>query len=812
MYVSRRLLRAVSLLCGAAALWCLFLSLDSPTSYTFRCYRLRCPDDELSKRSEDVGSSKMHTRGFQHVTLAVRDLARSEKFYEEILRLPKLKRPLFDFPGTWYDLGNGVELHLIVTDLTDRNGDGTKGRDRDPLLELSAGIHSQHVAIQVDSLADAQQWLSAIAAPFIVISPRVDGAQQLYLTDPDGHTWEIVQLPDGADLGHDKAWPEPIFVRGAVVSAENTLVSGAAVDILQRGGSAADAAIAANAVQSVIEPMNCGIGGDLMAFVMDGVGPHARMDAPVLIDSSGRSPLGLTKEMLRRLGHVDEMPERGPLTITTPGAVRGWCEMHRQFGRLQWSSLFDSAITVASEGFIVTRHIEKNWVFYDDVMDAADRGLMSRDSKAAFVRTYSIDGRKPRYGERMRNTALAGALRAIQAGGCDEFYAGNLTSIIVAELQAQGSAIDQRDFDAHRTRSVVKKPLQGTFRGRYDLYVPPPPAQGFVALEMLKMLEILAPTAASDSTSSRNRIADTTQETANYLHMLIEIKKAAYLDAAQLSGGDELKASSQALDDENMAVRTAAVRRALTTRRASRFSSNPTRFSRNPIEDTVGMAIADSRGMMVTLLQSVYHPFGSGVVVPSLGFVTNARAHLFALGDPSHPNHYAPGKQPFTTLMPTFLFRDGRPWMAYSGKGGDRQPQTLMQVVSNLVDRGMSLQAAINHPRFRHTGSEHPARFNITKYNSNPVHLRGGTVNFDNGGFGEAVERDLAARGHVITGLDFFHDSHFAVVNAIVADGQGGYKSATDFLRKPGLVASLSMGTDGDLSDVRLHILTRERD
>jgi gamma-glutamyltranspeptidase/glutathione hydrolase len=492
-----------------------------------------------------------------------------------------------------------------------------------------------------------------------------------------------------------------VTARHGIVATSQPLATEVGVAILKRGGSAVDAAIAANAMLGLTEPTGCGIGGDLFAIVWD-----AATGTLHGLNASGRSPLSLTRAHFARAS-LTAIPERGPLSVSVPGAVDGWCELHARFGRLPLRELLAPAIDRAREGFAVTPVIAAAWAAGADALQAS-RG---------FADVFLPGGRAPAAGESFANAALARAYESIAAGGRAGFYEGPVAAAVEQSVRGQGGYLGREDLAAHRSEWVA--PVATTYRG-WRVYELPPNGQGIAVLQMLNILEGF-------------ELCSLEWGGAEHLHLLIEAKKLAFEDRATFYADPKFAAVPV---ERLIAKEYAAARRALID--ARRASLAPTHGAAAGAGDTVYLAAADAAGNMVSLIQSNYMGFGSGVTVAPFGFGLQNRGSQFAL-DPTHANAFAPGKRPFHTIIPGFAIRDGEALLAFGVMGAAMQPQGQVQVLSNLVDFGMSLQAAGDAPRVRHEGSTEPT--------GAPQWPGGGTVHVEPG-FAPAAVAGLSARGH----------------------------------------------------------------
>ncbi|MFT5286754.1 MAG: gamma-glutamyltranspeptidase/glutathione hydrolase [Planctomycetota bacterium] len=494
-----------------------------------------------------------------------------------------------------------------------------------------------------------------------------------------------------------------VIAQNGMAATSQPLATQVALDILKAGGSAVDAAIAANALLGLVEPTGNGIGGDLFAMVWDAKGKRLHG-----LNASGRSPQSLTMDVFASL-ELKSIPSYGPLPVTVPGCVDGWAELHAKFGKLPWKALFAPAIRYAREGFPLTELIAYYW----------DLSTPRLSAYPGFEEQFTIDGRAPRKGEVFRNPNLARTLELIAEGGRDAFYKGPIANSIAEFMGANGGYLTAADLAAHHSDWV--KPVSTNYRG-VDVWELPPNGQGIAALQILNVLE------GYDLRSMGFGSTD-------YLHLFTEAKKLAFEDRARFYADPEFV---QIPVSELISKEYADVRRELIDpKRAARrvAAGNPALES----GDTIYLTTADSEGNMVSLIQSNYRGMGSGMAPTGLGFILQDRGELFDL-TPDRPNSYAPGKRPFHTIIPAFLTVDSKPWISFGVMGGATQPQMHAEIVINLVDFDMNLQEAGDAPRLVHTGSSQPTGERM---------LDGGRVNLESG-FGEAQIRELVKRGHDI--------------------------------------------------------------
>ncbi len=501
--------------------------------------------------------------------------------------------------------------------------------------------------------------------------------------------------------GRSFATRSEVIARHGMAATSQPLATQAAVDILQQGGSAVDAAVAANAVLALMEPTGCGLGGDLFAMVWDAASGKLHG-----LNGSGRSPRSLTLEEFRRRG-LTRVPSHGPLPVTVPGAVDGWFALHGRFGRLPMTKVLEPAIRYAREGFPVSELVAYYW--------ERSAPLLSRF--AGFKETFLPGGRAPRKGEIFRNPDLAGTLERLAGGGRDAFYKGEIARTIDAFMKREGGFLSYEDLTAHGSEWV--EPVSASYRG-YDVWELPPNGQGIAALQMLNLLE-------------GYDLAELGFGSADYVHLFVEAKKLAFEDRAKWYADP---AFNEIPVERLISKGYAAERRKLIDpRHAARSyeAGNPALDE----GDTIYLATADGDGNMVSLIQSNYRGMGTGLVPDGLGFVFQDRGELFDLAE-GRFNTYAPGKRPFHTIIPAFITKDGKPFLAFGVMGGATQPQGHVQIVVNLVDFGMGFQEAGDAPRILHEGSSEPTGERMTD---------GGQVSLEAGFAWEAV-RELLDRGH----------------------------------------------------------------
>jgi gamma-glutamyltranspeptidase / glutathione hydrolase len=520
------------------------------------------------------------------------------------------------------------------------------------------------------------------------------------------------------DSGTHWATRSPVIATHGMAATAHPLATQIAIDILKHGGSAVDAAIAANAALGLMEPVSCGIGGDLFAIVWD-----PKTHRLYGLNGSGRSALGRDlPDLLSKLKGRTHIPPRGSLPVTVPGTVDAWFEMHQRFGRLPVAEDLAPAIAYAREGFPVSQLIAAYWA---SNMAVFEKSFASKELEEIVNArtTYLVNGHSPGEGEIFKNPDLAATYEKIAKGGRDAFYGRDIARTVDAYMKRIGGDLRLEDFAAHKSTWI--DPVTVSYRG-YTVAELPPNGQGISALQMLKVLEGFD----LKSMGAGNPAA---------LHVMIEAKRLAFEDLARYYADP---AFSPAPIQWLISDKYAAERRALIKPDRALTDIGPGE-ARLKDGDTTYLTVADKAGMMVSLIQSNYRGMGSGLVADHLGFMLQDRGELFAL-TPGHPNVYAPGKRPFHTIIPGFLLKDDEPLMSFGVMGGDMQPQGHVQVLTNIIDFGMNLQVAGDAARWRHYGSSEPtgdAREGV------------GTVTLENG-FPPETRKALEKMGHRLAGPD----------------------------------------------------------
>jgi gamma-glutamyltranspeptidase/glutathione hydrolase len=527
----------------------------------------------------------------------------------------------------------------------------------------------------------------------------------------------------------------PVLARNGLASTSHPIASAIAVDILKKGGSAVDAAIAANAMLALVEPYANGIGGDLFAIIWD---PESRQ--LLGYNGSGRTPAAFGyPEMLQKLGEGKLIPTFGALSVSVPGAVDGWFALHQRFGKLPMAEILAPAIAYARQGVAITEVDAYTWA--ESLTEFPGEDLTAADV-AELLRVYMPDGKAPGVGEVFRNPDLADSYERLAEGGRDAYYMGDIGSRIVAAVQAAGGHLQASDLASHRGEWVT--PVAVNYRG-YDLYEIPPNSQGIAALQMLNIMEQFP-------------LQEFGRTSADYWHVMAEASKLAYEDRARFYSDPDFGEIPLAwlLSDEYAQERAALIN--LQQAAAHYPAGEPPQHG-----DTTYLAVADSSGMMVSYIQSNFWEFGSGIVAKGTGFALQNRGSQFNM-DPEHANVYAAGKRPFHTIIPAFLMKDGEPLMAFGVMGGFLQPQAHVQIVANLVDFGMNVQQAGDAARFVHQGASQPTGGAMTD---------GGTLKIE-AGVNENIIVELRERGHQVSYGERTYAGSYGGYQAVWRDPETG--------------------------------------
>jgi gamma-glutamyltranspeptidase/glutathione hydrolase len=496
-----------------------------------------------------------------------------------------------------------------------------------------------------------------------------------------------------------------VIAQNGMVATSQPLATQVALDVLKKGGTAVDAAIAANAMLGLVEPHACGIGGDIFAIIWD-----ASTKRLYGFNGSGRSPGTLTMDYFRE-NNMEYVPLLGPLPVTVPGTVDGWFEMHERFGRLPMAELLQPAISYGREGFPVSEVIA--WQMNNQ--------YPSHQDQPGFKETYMPNGKNtPRKGEIFRNPDLANTYELIARHGRDVFYEGEIARKIDSFMKEIGGFLSYEDMKNHTSNWI--DPVSTSYRG-YDVWELPPNGQGIAVLQMLNILEGFD-------------IKSMGFGSTEYLHVLTETKKLVYEDRAKFYADLDF---NQVPIERLISKDYAAQRRKLIdmNKAAKTYRAGDAQIEQG---NTTYLTVADKDGNMVSLIQSIYSEFASGVVPTGLGFVLQNRGNSFNVKNPEHFNALVPNKRPFHTIIPAFITRDGEPFMSFGVMGGAIQPQGHTQIIVNMIDFGMNTQEAGDAPRMRHEGSSQPNGYEMTD---------GGILNLEHGFDYQAI-RELEMKGHSI--------------------------------------------------------------
>lgn len=483
--------------------------------------------------------------------------------------------------------------------------------------------------------------------------------------------------------------PETLASR-AMIATSHPLSTAAGLEILSAGGNAVDSALAAVAVQCVVDPLMTGIGGDCFAL-------YASKDAEVkALNGSGRAPAAATIKALKAAGLQNEIPQTSPHAVTIPGAVSAWCLLHRDHGRLPMAQLFKRAISYATAGFPVTPRVAADWAEHAD--------LVAQDPHAAAV--FLPQGRAPKVGEVMTQPLLAQRLGDIAEHGADGFYKGETAAKMAAHLQSLGGLQTEEDFHAAADQAFWTKPISAKY-GDYDIYECPPNGQGLCALMILR---ILSKFDLGPDLSDADRV-----------HLHAEATKLAYhhrdaliADPEDCKGIEELLLSDTVID-------------ALAARIDMNKALPPALWDEPEHKDTIYLCVVDEEGNTLSFINSIFHGFGSSRLDPQTGVLFHSRGASFRLIE-GHPNSIAPFKRPMHTIIPGLAVQDGKPVMPFGVMGGQYQSAGQAAFISALVDQGLDVQAAMDQPRSFAFGGELQVEQTMP----------------------DEVCADLARRGHVI--------------------------------------------------------------
>jgi gamma-glutamyltranspeptidase/glutathione hydrolase len=520
------------------------------------------------------------------------------------------------------------------------------------------------------------------------------------------------------DRPSGKLWAtrSEVIAQNGMACTSHPLSTQVALDVLKAGGNAIDAAIAANAMEGVVEPHVNGIGGDLYAIVWD-----AKTKKLYGLNGSGRSPKSLTLDEFKKRG-LKHIPSTGPLPVSVPGCVDAWFELHKKFGSMPMNKVLEKAISYARNGFPV----------HEEFASALQKVPANYGKFPNVSEHYYPKGAVPVRGDIFKNPNLANTLEKIAKGGRDAFYKGDVAKTIDAFMKKNGGFLSYDDLASHNSNWI--DPVSVNYRG-YDVWELPPNGQGIAALQMLNILE------AYDFSKIKFGSAE-------HIHLFTEAKKLVFEDRAKFYADTEFaKVPVAGLISKEYANE----RRKLIKDRASKHydAGNPALKD----GDTIYLTVADKEGNMVSLIQSNYRGFGSGMLPDGLGFMLQDRGELYSLKEGEN-NTYAPGKRPFHTIIPAFMTKNGEPIMSFGVMGGGFQPMGHVQIVMDVVDFGMNIQEAGDAPRINHEGSSEPT--------GEGMELTGGTITLESG-YPYEVIRELLQRGHQVGFMNGVYGGYQAI-------------------------------------------------
>jgi gamma-glutamyltranspeptidase/glutathione hydrolase len=510
----------------------------------------------------------------------------------------------------------------------------------------------------------------------------------------------------GQDRPYGKLWAtrSQVIAQHGMAATSHPLSTQVALDVLKAGGNAIDAAIAANAMEGVVEPHVNGIGGDLYAIVWD-----AKTKKLYGLNGSGRSPKSLTLAEFKKRG-LTHIPSTGPLPVSVPGCVDAWFELHKKFGAMPMSKVLEKAVSYARNGFPV----------HGELASGLARVPANYGKFPNVAEHYYPSGKVPVEGDVFKNPNLANTLERLGKEGRDVFYKGDMARTMDAFMKKNGGFLSYEDLSTHTSTWI--DPVSVNYRG-YDVWELPPNGQGIAALQMLNILE--------GYDFSKIKLGS-----AEHIHLFTEAKKLVFEDRAKFYADmDFAKIPVKSLISEEYAAER---RKLINPARASRHfdAGNPALKD----GDTIYLTVADKDGNMISLIQSNYRGFGSGMMPDGLGFMFQDRGELYSLKEGEN-NTYAPGKRPFHTIIPAFMTKDGQPIMSFGVMGGGFQPMGHVQIVMNVVDFGMNVQEAGDFPRINHEGSSEPT--------GEPMEATGGMITLESG-YSYEVIRELLQKGHQV--------------------------------------------------------------
>jgi len=539
---------------------------------------------------------------------------------------------------------------------------------------------------------------------------------------------------------HPRQSRSEIVATHGIVATSQPLATEVGLDVLKRGGSAADAAIAANAMLGLVEPMSCGIGGDLFVIYWDN-----NTQKLYGLNASGRSPYALNRDVFKEKS-LHSIPGQGPLSWSVPGCVEGWEKLRARFGKKQLAQLLQPSIRYAEEGFPVTEIIAGYW-------QGSQSGLLKWPDSA---RTYLPGGRAPAAGEIFSNPQLAASYRAIAQDGPAAFYQGSIARKIVEFSQANGGYFSLRDLADHHSDWV--EPVTTSYRG-YDVWELPPNGQGIAALQMLNLIE-------------PHDVRKMGRGSPEWFHLFTEAKKLAFADRAKFYSDPDFNK----LPVAELISKPYAQRRGARINMQSAAKDVPAGDPLLAHGDTIYLSVVDKDRNCCSLIQSNFAGFGSMVVPGDVGFVIQNRGMLFSL-DEQHLNRLEPHKRPFHTIIPAMVTRDGKPWFCFGVMGGDMQAQGHVQILVDLIDFDMNIQEAGDEARIRHDGSATPT--------GEPEEPGGGELHVERGIASDVIQA-LEQRGHRVRESG---GGGFGGYQGILIDWKNGVLHGASEPRKDGCAA-----------------------
>jgi gamma-glutamyltranspeptidase/glutathione hydrolase len=508
------------------------------------------------------------------------------------------------------------------------------------------------------------------------------------------------------DRPYGKLWAtrSQVIAQNGMAATSNPLSTQVALDVLKAGGNAIDAAIAANAMEGVVEPHVNGIGGDLFAIVWD-----AKTKKLYGLNGSGRSPKSLTLAEFKKRG-LNYIPSTGPLPVSVPGCVDAWFELHKKFGSMPMSKVLEKAVSYARNGFPV----------HGEFASALTKVQANYGKYPNVDKHYYPNGKVAGEGDIFKNPNLGNTLERLGKEGRDVFYKGDMAKTMDTFMKKNGGFLSYEDLASHTSTWI--DPVSVNYRG-YDVWELPPNGQGIAALQMLNILE--------GYDFSKIKVGS-----AEHIHLFTEAKKLVFEDRAKYYADmDFAKIPVKSLISKEYAAER---RKLINPNRASKHfdAGNPALKD----GDTIYLTVADKDGNMVSLIQSNYRGFGSGMMPDGLGFMFQDRGEMYSLNEGEN-NTYAPGKRPFHTIIPAFMTKDGQPIMSFGVMGGAYQPMGHTQIVMNVVDFGMNVQEAGDFPRINHEGSSEPT--------GEIMEPTGGTITLESG-YPYEIIRELLQKGHQV--------------------------------------------------------------